>query len=105
MRWLGEKKNKMIQPNDLGILLNKKFKHLEIHDDLGFTEEYRMSVKNIIDLLIEINNKDFYCEDCKGTSPNSIQCENHSCPNMPCCEKPREECSCDWGEKKPDTKE
>lgn len=88
----------MIQPIQLKIILYRKFKHLEIHDDLGFTEEYRMSIKSLIDLLIEIENKDFHCEKCKGTSHDSIQCENHSCPNMPCCEKQREQCKCNVSE-------
>ena len=86
----------MIQPIQLEILLDRKFNHLKINDDLGFTEEYRMSIKSIIDLLIDIENKDFECDKCKGVCSDSIQCENPSCPNMPCCEESRTRCECDW---------
>ena len=89
----------MIQPIQLEMLLDRKFNHLKINDELGFTEEYRMSIKSIIDLLIDIENKDFECDKCKGVSSDSIQCENPSCPNMPCCNLPREKCDCVWGDK------
>ena len=36
----------------------------------------------------------FECNECKGNSPTSDQCENPSCPNQPCCGKPKELCSC-----------
>lgn len=49
--------------------------------------------------MSKVSTPDFKCQKCKGTSPNSKQCENHSCPNMPCCEKPREKCKCKWGNK------
>jgi hypothetical protein len=36
----------------------------------------------------------YKCDKCGGISPSSDQCENHSCPNQPCCGKPKEECTC-----------
>ena len=39
----------------------------------------------------------YYCEKCKGTSTTSNQCENPSCPNMPCCGLPRSKCKCKKG--------
>ena len=36
----------------------------------------------------------YKCPKCSGDSPTSNTCENPDCPNMPCCGKPQEECSC-----------
>jgi len=49
--------------------------------------------------LFEATKGNFYCDKCKGTTQGSKLCENVSCPNMPCCDKPREKCDCVWGEK------
>ena len=37
----------------------------------------------------------FLCNDCGGVSHTSNVCENPSCPNMPCCGKPKSECTCE----------
>lgn len=45
-----------IQPSEIEKILNTDdYKHLRIDDDLGWTGEWRISAKNIIDLLIDLN--------------------------------------------------
>lgn len=36
----------------------------------------------------------YICPKCEGRSFNSDSCENPSCPNQPCCGKPKELCKC-----------
>ena len=36
----------------------------------------------------------FYCKKCKGVTYDVDYCDNPSCPNMPCCGKPKESCDC-----------
>lgn len=36
----------------------------------------------------------YYCEKCDGVSYQSFRCENGSCPNRPCCDKPKTDCRC-----------
>jgi hypothetical protein len=42
--------------------------------------------------------KDYKCDKCQGTTNNSELCENPECPNMPCCGKPKELCTCNDSE-------
>jgi len=37
----------------------------------------------------------FKCDKCKGTTKDVDYCDNPSCPNMPCCGKPKEDCECE----------
>lgn len=46
-----------------------------------------------IDLLT--NMKSYYCSKCKGYTYDVDYCDNPSCPNMPCCGKPKELCDCE----------
>ena len=46
--------------------------------------------------LVVVDIPDFKCDQCKGTTKHSYCCENPSCPNMPCCGKPVEECNCTY---------
>jgi len=44
-----------IQPNKINQVLTNKFNEKEIIDDFGFTGEYRLSQKDILDIIIELN--------------------------------------------------
>lgn len=45
---------------------------------------------------VVVDVPDYVCDQCKGTTKHSYCCENPSCPNMPCCGKPLEECTCSY---------
>lgn len=45
---------------------------------------------------VVIDVPDFKCDQCKGTTKHSYCCENPSCPNMPCCGKSVEDCTCSY---------
>lgn len=40
--------------------------------------------------------KRYHCPNCKGYTYDVDYCDNPCCPNMPCCGKPRELCSCGY---------
>jgi len=42
----------------------------------------------------------YHCPKCKGYSYDVDYCDNPSCPNMPCCGKPKELCDCKETDKK-----
>ena len=42
------------QPSDIEILMKEKFAHLKIDDEFGFTGEWRMSAKNVLDVIIDL---------------------------------------------------
>ena len=56
--------------------------------------------KVYISILIDSSEdrKKFYCQECKGYTYDVDYCDNPSCPDMPCCAKPRELYSCDSGD-------
>jgi len=48
-------KKEQIQPNKINQVLKNKFKEKKIIDEFGFTGEYRLSQKDILDIIIELN--------------------------------------------------
>lgn len=68
----------MIQPKEIELLLAEKHEHRKINDDLGFTGEWGLSIKDIIDIFIDAGvvdtdgkHKD---EDCSA-KPETITTE------------------------------
>lgn len=52
------KSYRLPQPASVTKALKEQFSHLMINDDLGFTGEFRMSSKEVIDLMIVLQDED-----------------------------------------------
>jgi len=46
------------QPSEIETYFNEKQNHKRIHDDLGWTGEYSLSAKDILDLIIDLQRRD-----------------------------------------------
>lgn len=44
------------QPIEIEKLMKEKLEHRMINDDLGWTGEWRMSAKDVLDLIIDLQN-------------------------------------------------
>ena len=55
----------MVQPITIETILNKKYEHRKINDDLGFTGEWSLSVKDIIDIFIDSQSIKSDCKHLK----------------------------------------
>lgn len=47
----------ILQPNELNKMLEEKYVQKRIFDEFGWTGEYSLSCKDIIDLIIDFSNK------------------------------------------------
>ena len=50
---LNSMNEKRLQPSTIEKVMKEKLKDREIHDDLGWTGEWRVSAKNVLDVLID----------------------------------------------------
>lgn len=63
----------------------------------GINKRIQVFENAIKELSLEEESKErtyYFCEKCKGRTYDVDYCDNPSCPNMPCCGRPKELCKC-----------
>lgn len=55
MQEYAESRVALPQPTEIETIMAQKFENRKINDEFGWTGEWRMSVKNILDLIIDLN--------------------------------------------------